>query len=503
MKYYIVWHVVYHWFSLSNFVSYSVSLKTFKNYKILVMKRILLIIVFCVSFLTLEAQTITWTGAGDGTNWSDFNNWDLSILPTDSHNVIIPDGSTVTIDEEAYGNSIEVQGASTLTINSTLQIYGNSLFSEKTLVNWRYGGLGKPLESSQGNGILTNYGTINIDRPEPSFNTPLIFNITFNNEGTINFINGSLIVGTGSVLNNQSEGVIDFGEVSFALGNDYGWALCCGFIINWGTIQKINGDDVTSNEVGVYNYGVIEAISGTIKFYGNYYSHFNNSPEGIINGIGAIDFSELTNYSNAGTFSPGASPGVLTFIGDFNSSSSSKLAVELNGLTQGVDYDLLEIQGDAILDGIVEVTMGFEGAINDEFVVAITTGTITSCNLVPTATAEFNGKNYFFDVACNSNKQVVLTISNITLGLESSEFIEKNIQIFPNPANLQFKIRNNSDYLLKNALLIDINGRVIEDINLDSAAIDNTISLLNYRPGLYFIKICANNNQIIKKIIKM
>ena len=89
------------------------------------MKRILLITILCVSFLTLEAQSITWTGAGDSANWSDFNNWDLSILPTDSHNVIIPDGSTVTIDEEAYGNSIEVQGASTLTINSTLTLNSN------------------------------------------------------------------------------------------------------------------------------------------------------------------------------------------------------------------------------------------------------------------------------------------------------------------------------------------------------------------------------------------
>ena len=483
---------------MNNVVSYSVSLKTIKNYKILVMKRILLFTVFCVSFLTLEAQTITWTGAGDGTNWSDFNNWDLSMLPTDSHNVIIPDGSTVTIDEVAHSNSFDVQGSSTITINNSWSINYNSLFSENTIVNWRYGFLG----STQGNGIITNYGTININRPEPSFDTPTIINISFNNEGVFSFIDGSLVIADGGVLNNQSSGIIDLGEVIFGIGDSYGF-FCCGVLNNYGTIQKTQGDNLTSNHIKINNYGVIDAMSGVIRFYDNSsMAYLNNKTNGVIKGSAAIEL-EGSNFTNNGIISPGASPGILTFIGDFTSSSFSKFAVELNGLTQGVDYDLLEIQGDAILNGIVEITMGFEGAINDEFVIAVTTGTITSCNLAPTATAEFNGNQYDFEVSCNSNKQVVLTISNVTLGVDSSEFTENSIQIFPNPVNSKFKIRNNSDYSLKNALIIDINGRVIEDINLDKSAIDNTIYLLNYKPGLYFVKICSNNNYIIKKILKI
>lgn len=35
-----------------------------------------------VPALSIEAATITWTGAGDGTNWNDASNWDSNAVPT-------------------------------------------------------------------------------------------------------------------------------------------------------------------------------------------------------------------------------------------------------------------------------------------------------------------------------------------------------------------------------------------------------------------------------------
>jgi hypothetical protein len=49
----------------------------------------------CASVQATE-RTIIWTGAGDGVKWSDFNNWDLDLVPKDTavnqFNVIIPPG---------------------------------------------------------------------------------------------------------------------------------------------------------------------------------------------------------------------------------------------------------------------------------------------------------------------------------------------------------------------------------------------------------------------------
>ncbi len=99
------------------------------------------------------------------------------------------------------------------------------------------------------------------------------------------------------------------------------------------------------------NFGIIEALSGTIRF-----SNFdvNNEVDGIVRGIANVDITSASNFINNGTLSPGNSTGVLTVIGDFTSLATSKLDIEINGLIQGTEYDLLEIQGDAVLDGVVD-----------------------------------------------------------------------------------------------------------------------------------------------------
>ena len=57
------------------------------------MKRILQFSLLCIFSLwplaCMISQTITWTGSGDGVNWSDKNNWDLGVLPSGNSYVVI------------------------------------------------------------------------------------------------------------------------------------------------------------------------------------------------------------------------------------------------------------------------------------------------------------------------------------------------------------------------------------------------------------------------------
>ncbi len=229
---------------------------------------------------------------------------------------------------------------------------------------------------------------------------------------------------------------------------------------------------------------------------------FNNY--GTIKGNGVLYVNDrYFNYSNSGTFEPGTSPGILTFIGEFSSSSTSKLDIELNGKDQGSEYDLLAIQGNAIFNGVVDITMGFEGKVNDEFIVATTTGTITQCNLASVTISEYNGYLYEFSVACRNNNEVVLTLANITLGIDNNDLSEKTIQLFPNPVSNNFTLRNNSDQNLITAKIIDLNGRIVENIDLKGMNKDKFISLQNYATGFYLIKIYSENSSIVKKIVKL
>lgn len=219
-------------------------------------------------------------------------------------------------------------------------------------------------------------------------------------------------------------------------------------------------------------------MSGKLEFAGTL--GFENTIDGVIKGTAILGLPTVSNYTNEGTFEPGASPGTLTVQGDFKSPPTSKLAVELNGLTQGNDYDLLLIQGNAIIDGIADVTMGFEGSINDEFIVATTTGTITQCTLAPTATSTFNGQQYEFDVACRNGNEIVLKIVDKALGIGINELADAHISLFPNPARENITLRNDSGFSLQSATITDLGGRIMETVNLNGMDRDGVISLTNY-----------------------
>lgn len=470
------------------------------------MKRVLFFTILCASFLSLQAQTITWTGIGDGINWSDSNNWDLLVQPTTGHDVIIPDGNTVTIrdGDTVRIKSIIVQGNTALTINDFISFDDPSLFEENVVVNWHFGSLfGGVLTGGSYScvGTLTNRGTININLPVFTFYPPQLSCVTLNNEGTINLIQGGLAMVFNSVLNNEVNGTINFQSENTVISP---FIDGIGTINNYGIIRKEIESGVSVLSVNLNNMGKIEVLTGELDFdsaapFDNYFRNLN---DGTVNGTGIVNVSQLDNFYNTGAFEPGASPGTLTFIGGFTSSASSKLAIELNGLKQNIDYDLLAIHGDAIFNGIVDVTMEFEGNINDEFIVATTTGTITDCNLTNLATAEFDGKLYEFSVACRNTNEVVLTITNKTLGLDKNELTAKNILVFPNPVRNEFTLRNNSNQDLISVTIIDLNGRILKNIDLKNMDKDRIISLNNYASGLYFIKINSDRNIFVKRIVK-
>src|SRR5207302_922399 len=83
---------------------------------------------------------------------------------------------------------------------------------------------------------------------------------------------------------------------------------------------------------------------------------FVNDVSGLITGTGTLSASTI-NFTNHGTISPGASPGILSFDGNFVQSAAGRLNIEINGTTAGTDYDQLAINGTATLDGTLNVAL--------------------------------------------------------------------------------------------------------------------------------------------------
>lgn len=75
---------------------------------------------------------------------------------------------------------------------------------------------------------------------------------------------------------------------------------------------------------------------------------------GRLTGTGTI-IGDLVN--DGGVVGPGASPGSLSVDGDYAQTLGAILDVEIGGTEQGVDFDLLDIAGQATLAGDVEVSL--------------------------------------------------------------------------------------------------------------------------------------------------
>lgn len=74
---------------------------------------------------------------------------------------------------------------------------------------------------------------------------------------------------------------------------------------------------------------------------------------GRLEGIGSV----AGDVESFGIVAPGLSPGRLAIEGDYAQHDTGELIIELGGLTPGMQYDLLEITGDAALDGTLRVRL--------------------------------------------------------------------------------------------------------------------------------------------------
>src|SRR5262245_47318559 len=86
---------------------------------------------------------------------------------------------------------------------------------------------------------------------------------------------------------------------------------------------------------------------------------------------------------NQGTLRIGSSPG-LVVVNRFENASSGELSVEIGGYLEGIEHDLLFISdGDALLDGIIDVAVIDAGGglfapqVGDSFIVLQAPGTVS------------------------------------------------------------------------------------------------------------------------------
>ena len=107
---------------------------------------------------------------------------------------------------------------------------------------------------------------------------------------------------------------------------------------------------------------------------------------------------------DGGTMSPGLSTHTLAIGKDFTLEEGGTLKIEIDGLN---DFDVLDITGNAFLEGNLQVILGFSPSINDAFTVATANDITNLATLLDDLTLTGDGTQ--FDFSASTATQLILT----------------------------------------------------------------------------------------------
>ncbi len=188
----------------------------------------------------------------------------------------------------------------------------------------------------------------------------------------------------GGTLVNAPEGVI---QVNPGAGNSRGLNA---ELLNAGTVTFNYGGSLGRAGANHRNTGLLRLAGVTATISG---ASFLNQNPGEISGTGTFSCSGV-NFQNRGIVSPGASGGLLTFVGAYNQAADGRLNIEIGGLTAGSQYDQLAVNGDATLDGLLSITV-----INDFLPAVGNSFTVLTCNSLSGQFSNYAGLVYYTNAA--------------------------------------------------------------------------------------------------------
>jgi large repetitive protein len=93
-----------------------------------------------------------------------------------------------------------------------------------------------------------------------------------------------------------------------------------------------------------------------------------------------------------------------------------------------------------------------------------------------------------------------LTVESI-LGVEDSA-LDTGLVLYPNPAQDQVILSNATNILLEKATMFDVNGKLVNTIDLTGMQGEQAIDISKLASGVYIVQIEAENASVVKRLIK-
>jgi len=93
-----------------------------------------------------------------------------------------------------------------------------------------------------------------------------------------------------------------------------------------------------------------------------------------------------------------------------------------------------------------------------------------------------------------------LTIESV-LGADDNT-LDAGISLYPNPAQGQVILSNTSNILLEKATMFDVNGKLVNTVDLTDMTTEKTIDISKLASGVYIVQIESENASVVKRLIK-
>ena len=399
--------------------------------------RILPILLFVFGFypLTSKAQTVgdyrtaatgNWNSAGTWQTYTGLS-WIPAITPPTSlnGNINIRNGHTVTVNTNTTADQLTIDAGGTLDIVSntlTLDILGlGDLTCNGSLL----------LNGGDLNMNLTNTVTVNGamlwtagDLVTGTVNVASGGTFTLNTSATKDLQSTTINVNLGGTMN-WDDGDINLNVLGGINNNGTISTSCNNSISGLGTFNNNSGGVFRKTSIGTTTFNIIVTnILGTFK------------------GLGTYDFNNL--FLNAGTISPGLSPGiVIVTYADLDPlnypllGTNSDLDIEIkDGSGPGTGHDQIQKDGNLTLKGTLRVTE--TGTVPDGTyaIVLVTSGTIDG---------NFDNVILPSGYTLTITTSIVLVTKSTTLPVKLVNFVAKRINN-TTQLNWQTASENNSDH---------------------------------------------------------
>lgn len=168
----------------------------------------------------------------------------------------------------------------------------------------------------------------------------IVKSVQFDNTNTYAIAGGGSVdleADTGNATIDVLQGSHQF-QVVVNLASNTDVDIASAAVLAFNNALNLNGNDLTKTGLGTMQINNVLNTGGGVV----------SAVAGIVSGSGML-LGDLDN--STGTLAPGNSPGKFTIEGDYTHGVGATLAIEISGIAQSHEYDLLNVTGRVTLNG--------------------------------------------------------------------------------------------------------------------------------------------------------